>query len=151
MIVHRFGLVSAFVLLCNCGGGTPLQAESKECDPSLGLDACAAGLTCETRGDTSTCVLPRSQQASEPCDMDYGVDACGAGLFCAAFDGREIATCYQERSRGPGQECIVAENCANGRCTSGHCALGAKYESCINDSDCASGKCDLGPGGLLCE
>src|SRR5690242_15443328 len=53
------------------------------------------------------CLSSASQGLSGPCCPELGIDACGANLFCAAFDGREQATCYPERSRMDGTECTA--------------------------------------------
>ncbi len=60
--------------------------------------------------------IPKSQGLSEPCCMKYGIDACGAGLFCEKFDGRTLATCYPEKSRGDMTECREDKHCLSGVC-----------------------------------
>jgi hypothetical protein len=91
-------------------------------------------LACETLGP--------SQALSEECDPDLGIDACGAGLFCEAFDGREVYTCYELRSRLPGEECSASEQCVNQKCGGGICLKALVGEPCAVDEDCHEGlKC----------
>lgn len=73
--------------------------------------------------DGDRCDLPEVRALSESCCESYGVDACGAGLFCAAFDERDVSTCYANRTRSPGQTCSDDEHCSTAQCSEhGFCA-----------------------------
>src|SRR5262249_30978752 len=54
--------------------------------------------------------------ASQSCCPALGADACGAGLFCAAFDGRDVATCYVEHTRLDMAECSTDVQCLSASC-----------------------------------
>ncbi|MGE0323840.1 MAG: hypothetical protein AB7K71_09530 [Polyangiaceae bacterium] len=85
-----------------------------------------------------TCDLPASQTISQPCCASLGVDACGAGLFCAAFDGRQQATCYAERSRADQTECSADVQCLSGSCnTTAAACRSLQGTACSSDVGCA--------------
>lgn len=102
--------------------------------------------------------LEKSQGLAMPCCLKDGADACGAGLFCAAFDGRRVPTCYQERSRPDLTSCT-----ADVQCVSGSCHLQAKRcrsqpatrcEAAVGCARAANGDrqgCDTQNGRAVCR
>jgi hypothetical protein len=65
-------LISAVSLALGCGVG-PSRGESEECDPSLGSDACGAGLFCAAFDGrkVSTCYRNGSRGTGESCSEDH--------------------------------------------------------------------------------
>jgi hypothetical protein len=82
----------------------------------LGTVACGPAESNEPAATGDCKNIPKVRVESESCCPDYGADACGADLFCAAFDGREIATCYREYSRLGLEECTDDVQCMTQSC-----------------------------------
>lgn len=85
----------------------------------------------------AACADRPSRTVSEECCPDFGIDACGAGLFCAALDGREVPTCFVERSRQSGETCSEDRSCVNGGCQAGRCQS-TRGEICSVEVGCAN-------------
>lgn len=86
------------------------------------------------------------QTESEPCNPEHEIDACGAGLFCAAFEGREIPTCYRLRSRQSGESCRKDNHCITDNCNKNKCGLAPSGAPCASDAQCSSGSCGFTTG-----
>ncbi len=97
-------------------------------------DSSSSGASCTS--------LPKVQGAAAECCPAHGADACGANLFCAAFDGRNIATCYVRGSQLPGMECSDDAHCATQSCdpTTSTCR-GTLGTECNPDAGCVDGAC----------
>jgi len=88
--------------------------------------------------ETAQCDQQPGQGVSQPCCPAHGIDACGANLFCAAFDGRELATCYPERSRLDRTECTEDRHCSSGSCNTAETRCrSAPGTSCAPSIGCA--------------
>lgn len=116
------------------------------------LTACDGTKVAGDGGQDAGCNYPRVQAVSQPCCEKWGLDACGALLFCAKFDGREVATCYPNRSRMVNESCQDDSHCVSNVChnldggSDDRClqpnSLTA-YELCRNDDYCASRDCGV--------
>ena len=124
-VIRWSGITLAAALLAACGGS------------GGGKDAVSSGDL--PAGDALDCTsLPRSRTQSESCCPAFGADACGALLFCAAFDGRQTATCYPERSRPDMTACTADVQCNSGECnTDAGLCRSTTLLACTRDAGCA--------------
>lgn len=130
------GLLGAVGTLLAVGCGTGDSTGSAACTDQA---TCCADLESAVGQQRCLGSLPPSQALSEPCNLEYGIDACGALLFCAALAGRDVPTCYPERSLLNGERCTEDRQCSSGGCAieEGMCKA-MRYEGCTREVGCAS-------------
>lgn len=115
-LARLFLLTSAFAVLAGC---------------SASSDAAP--------GDDCTSIGP-ARLPSQSCCPALGTDACGAGLFCAAFDGRDVPTCYAEHERPDMAQCTADVQCLSGSCNTKLGACRSVYgQPCTEEIGCAPG------------
>lgn len=108
---------------------------------ALGLVACGPAQDNEPDLTGECKNIPKVRVESESCCPDHGADACGADLFCAAFDGREIASCYREYSRLGLEECTADVQCATRSCNQEtRKCRSATADACEVATDCADSR-----------